>query len=99
LTILLYDNFHSQDLLERAFEFCGAACGSAASVAVARAADVLQALVPPSTPRSKVETAVKGALALLVLALVKGVLSVSAFCGFGLHAWFGGRGPQQQRQP
>ena len=49
----------------------------AGGAAVGRATDMLQALVPPSTPRAKVETAVKGALTLLALALVKSVLSVS----------------------
>lgn len=67
-----------QDLLERAFEFCGAAASRAAAAAVGRATDALQLLVPQSTPRPKVEAAVKGALALLALALVKSVLSVSA---------------------
>jgi len=70
-----------QDLVSRMFEFCSATASRAAAVAVGRAADVIQALVPDSTPRIKIETAVKGGLTLVALALLKSVLSVSAFSG------------------
>jgi hypothetical protein len=43
--------------------------------AVGSLADVLQRVAPADAPRSKVETSVRGALALLLLALLKGVLS------------------------
>ncbi|GBF98606.1 hypothetical protein Rsub_10795 [Raphidocelis subcapitata] len=64
-----------KDLVARAFDFCGAAAMRFAAAAVARSTDVVCALAPDATPRPKVETAVKGALALLALALLKSVLS------------------------
>lgn len=71
---------HSQDIITRTFEFCGTLANGFAAVAVRRATDVVAALAPDATPRQNVETAVKGGLALVALALLKSVLSVRRGC-------------------
>ncbi|WIA30425.1 hypothetical protein OEZ86_000509 [Tetradesmus obliquus] len=70
-----------QDMLGGLLDSCLSTCSSISGSVVNRAADMLQSIAPAGAPRSKVEVCVKGALLLLVLGLLKGVINFVLLVG------------------